>query len=190
MPPTGYFFCMTPGLPDRRGAVDDEIAPPRSYWVGVALILLAGLITAVFLPYKYYSLDFGDFGKVCLKATRFSGLQEIKLDDHWHSLNGIVIPSSESGQVALVITTVLKTSEGLKVEVTVHNPTAWRIHGLIIGFAQRGLPNRDQGAQSHVALVNCRVDSFSIAELSVPVSLDTDTTTLKLLSAVGVRQEY
>lgn len=167
----------------KSAALLDGTSLPFAYWLGFALIVCTGLAAAIWLPYKDYCLDFGNYGKAPLKVARFSGAQLIRLNGDWHQLSGAVADPRVFERISLEIGETEKTPGGVKLRLVLKNPTTWLIRQLIIGSFEHGdLSHRA------ITLVDCNIRAHSVGEVPVSLGHDTDPSYLQLLAVVGQAQ--
>lgn len=156
---------------------------PVWYWVSIGVVILFSVLTCIFLPYKKYSLDFGQYGRVALRVQRFSGAQEIKLGDEWQVLDGFLIPSEDARRTIINVTNFSNGSSGAKGTAIVSNPTNWHLRNLIIGSTL----HMDSGQKRDVRLLECNIQPFSSSE--VPLALGQMRGTVEVLEASGKREQ-
>lgn len=167
----------------KSAALLDGTSLPFAYWLGFVLIVCAGLAAAIWLPYKDYSLDFGNYGKAPLKVARFSGAQLIRLNGDWHQLSGNIADPKVFKQISLEIGETEKTPGGVKLRLGLKNPTTWLIRQLVIGSFEHGdLPRRT------ITLVDCNIPAHSVGGVPVSLAHDTDPSYAQLLAVVGQAQ--
>jgi hypothetical protein len=170
------------------GAVVQDGAPlPSVYWLGFALILIAGVVAAIWLPYKTYPLNFGNYGVAPLIVSRFSGTQSIRLNGGWHSLSGNVLGSEIYGQISLQRGEIENAPGGVKLRLVVKNATASFIRQVIVGsFVPADLPHNSSRLPVHsIGLIDCNIPPYSEGAATVSFGRGTDTTHLHILAVVG-----